>query len=157
MICPCCERNARLETSDEYDARTGDSLSGDVAIASRDIMIERCREAVHGIRAAQNTDRRFDLRAVSGGGMAAEHPRPVASDLQRESDLRVALEDISVDAAGLMREAHALSSRIISPALMRNIDWARDVAGLEPFVWPAKAEVGTLPDPAPIHFQQAAE
>lgn len=154
MTCPCCERNARLETSGEYDDRTGDSLSGDVAVASRDIMIERCREAVHGIRAAQNTNRRFDLRAVSGGGMAAEHPRPVASDLQRQSDLRVALEDASVDAAILMREASAVSSRIVSPGLMRNLDWAREAVGLEPFVWQREAVVLPMPVPAPIPVEQ---
>ncbi|WP_376853043.1 hypothetical protein [Camelimonas fluminis] len=122
--------------------------------ALTDIILS-ARENVDGIRAAKNTDRRSDLCAVSGGGLATEHPRPVAGDLQRESDLRVALEDISVDAAGLMREAHALSSRIISPALMRNIDWAREAAGLEPFVWPAMVAASAAP--TPVKFKQAAE
>ncbi len=86
MTCPCCERNARLETSSEYDDRTGDSLSGDVALASRDIMIERCRENVDGIRAAQNRDGRPYLRAIRGGGMGSERLAPL-SEIERSAEL----------------------------------------------------------------------
>jgi len=80
MTCPCCERNARLETSDEYDARTGDSLSGDVAISSRDIMIERCREAVDGNRTAENRDGSRHLRVVPDGRMGSERLASVRYD-----------------------------------------------------------------------------
>jgi len=150
MTCPCCERNARLLTPEEYDRRHDDGMSeGDMSEALTDIILS-ARENVDGIRAAQNTDRRSDLRAVSSGGLAAEHPWSVASDIQRQSDLRVALEDASVDAAILMREASAVSSRIVSPGLMRNIDWAREAAGLEPFAWQREAVV--LPMPAPAHI-----
>ncbi|MFC3635800.1 hypothetical protein ACFONL_00090 [Camelimonas fluminis] len=127
---------------------------GDMSKALTDVILS-ARENVDGTGAAENRDRRSHLRAVRGGGMGAQRLEAVAGDLQKASDLRVALEDISVDAAGLMREAHALSSRIISPALMRNIDWAREAAGLEPFVWPAMVAASAAP--TPVKFKQAAE
>jgi len=157
MTCPCCERNARLLTSSEYDDSKDDGRSGDEAISILDDIITSARKHVDGTGSAENWDRRPHLRAIRGGGMGAQRLEAVAGDIQRASDIRVALEDICVDAVILMREVNAVSSRIVSPALMRNLDWAREAAGLEPFAWPHKAEVSTLPAPAPIHFQQAAE
>jgi len=72
MTCPCCERNARLLTPEEYDRRHDDGMSeGDMSKALTDVILS-ARENVDGTGAAENRDRRSHLRAIRGGGLGPE-------------------------------------------------------------------------------------
>jgi len=86
MTCPCCERNARLLTSSEYDDSQDDGLSGDEAISILDDIINSARKHADGTGAAENRDRRSHLRAVRGDGMGSERLAPL-SEIERSAQL----------------------------------------------------------------------
>lgn len=72
MNCPCCERNARLLTSSDYDDSQDDGRSGDEAISILDDIINSARKHADGTGTAENRDRRSHLRAIRGDGMGSE-------------------------------------------------------------------------------------
>lgn len=150
MTCPTCQRHAALETSSEFDDRTGDGISGDSALYARDTMIDECRTQVKGSSnasgAAENHGGARVLHAVRPGQLVHGQSRPVAGLTPGPQDhLRHEVDMITGRFEALAEDIEHGQSPDWSLSHMRQlIDDARQHAGLLPHPWRGRLQTLSL-------------
>lgn len=82
--CPCCERNARLLTTDEYDQLHDEGMSEAVMSETLNEAIQTARENENGSRTQDDRGRPSVLRPIHSGKLGAKRLAPVTGAKMRE-------------------------------------------------------------------------
>lgn len=161
MTCPTCQRHAQLLTSDEFDAKHDDGISGDSALLARDIMIDECRTQVkgnsNGTRVPEDNDGRRVLHAVSPVLLVHEPARAVTRiAIDKLADAQTAMLNVAFSLLALARGMkRGLVFEEDIPAAVAEVDKVFAALGIPPFNWDGPA--ATTIAKQPQEFRHAAE